>query len=267
VNLTELCDVVSPSRVKDIGRKGWRYILEALEHPAEIPHLLKCAARGVHIGEFQKMKRRWLQKCGISTVIDVGANSGQFSSAIRALLPQATIYAFEPLPECAARLTQRIARLSGSGVTHVFQVAVGDREGEVEFWRSSFTKASSALPMAELHRKAFPWSRNANRLSVPMVTLDSLVARLALLPKVLLKIDVQGYERHVLEGAREFLRQVDVALVEVSFQELYQDQACFDDIYLILKDQGFFYLGNLEQCELPDDGSILQADALFIRAT
>lgn len=45
--------VTSLSRLKDVGEKGWRYLLGALERPSEIPHLLKLVAQGVHIGEFR----------------------------------------------------------------------------------------------------------------------------------------------------------------------------------------------------------------------
>ena len=214
------------------------------------------------MGEFLKLDQRWIKEAGISTVIDVGAHAGQFSSAIRAVLPKAHIYAFEPLADCCEKLRKRLGHY---GRFQAFQIALGDRSGPINFWRSSFSKSSSVLPMADLHKESFPWSARMIPVTVQMETLDAYLDKMVMAPKVLLKIDVQGYEDKVLRGACGVLKRVDLVLVEVSFRHLYEGQPLFKEIYELLSGAGFSYAGNLEQLVSPLDGSILQADALFIR--
>jgi hypothetical protein len=79
------------------------------------------------------------------------------------------------------------------------------------------------------------------------------------------KIDVQGYEDRVIAGGDAVISRSKAMIVEVSFQELYEGQPLFDDIYQRLKQKGFAYMGNLYQLLNPADAAVLQADALFVR--
>lgn len=250
------------SRVRDLMGKGWRYLLAGLEQPQDLPRYAALPFRRVHFAEFIKLNHTWVKKAGIKTLIDVGAHSGEFSSAMHAVVPDAHIYAFEPLPECRERLMKR---LGGNGTVEHFPVAIGDSSGTIEFWRSSFAKASSALRMSPLHQSAFPWSAKNDRITVPMDTLDHCIGDRDLPGKVFLKIDVQGYEDRVLKGATQVLRRVDYVLVETSFRPLYEGEAQFHEIYDMLRQAGLMYAGNMEQLLSPEDGSVLQADALFVR--
>ncbi len=76
---------------------------------------------------------------------------------------------------------------------------------------------------------------------------------------------MQGYEAQVLNGAKELLKRVAYVLLEVSFRPLYEGQGAFAEIHAFLQSAGFSYSGNLEQLLSPLDGSVLQADALFVR--
>ena len=249
-------------RIKDLTQKAWKYLLISLERPLQLPSLFVYGLKGVHVGEFLKLNSPWIKQAGIKTIIDVGAHAGEFASAVRAILPDARIYAFEPLPDCYDKLQKKFAHLDSF---RAFNVAIGDKCGQVTFWRSSFSKASSALPMAKLHQQAFPWSARMDPLTVQMKTLDDYLGELEIKPKVLLKLDVQGYENRVLRGGVQILKWVDYLLVEVSFRPLYDGQPSFDEVYEFLVEAGFSYGGNLDQLFSPLDNSILQADALFVR--
>jgi FkbM family methyltransferase len=179
------------------------------------------------------------------------------------LLPRAQIYAFEPLPDCCSELARRFGRNESF---QAFPVAIGAAHDRATLWRSSYAKSSSVLPMADLHKDSFPWSAGSTPLTVEMRTLDEYLEQLKLAEKVLLKIDVQGYEAQVLNGATDFLKRVSYVLLEVSFQPLYEGQGAFAEIHAFLQNAGFSYSGNLEQLLSPLDGSVLQADALFVRA-
>lgn len=249
-------------RVRDLTQKVWKYALGAVERPQHIPHFLSSILRGAHFGNLLILDRRWVKQAGIRTVIDIGAHTGEFSSAIMAVLPGATVYAFEPLPDCFDQLATKFERYPHF---RAFQVALGERRGEVDFWRSSFSKSSSVLPMAMLHRTTFPWSAICSPIKTRVETLDSYLSEMDLASKVFMKIDVQGYEDRVIKGAAVALKQVDYVLVEVSFCPLYDGQAGFDRICQLLRRCGFSYAGSLDQLLSPVDDTVLQADALFLR--
>jgi hypothetical protein len=84
-------------------------------------------------------------------------------------------------------------------------------------------------------------------------------------PQLLVKIDVQGYEADVIRGATRTLSMARYVLTEVSFDELYSGQPLFGAVHDLLRDAGFRHAGSLDQLVSPLDGSVLQADALFVR--
>lgn len=206
--------------------------------------------------------RDWLRSQGIATIIDVGSCSGAFAYAMRSILPQAQIYSFEPLQDNFDRLVRNLSR---RGHFQAFNTAIGDRQGELGFHRNAFSPSSSALEMGELHRRAFPHTAQTTTLNVPVAPLDDFLDRMTLASKVMLKVDVQGYEDAVLRGATKILQQVDLIEIEVSHQPLYEGQVLFDGIYQMLQKAGFRFGGELDNMLSPLDGSILQSDGLFLR--
>jgi FkbM family methyltransferase len=254
--------VAALARTINVAGTAWKYLLTAAEQPRQFPRTLWMIAKGVNPGHYFKLNAPWIRQAGIRTVLDVGAHRGEFSSAVRALLPKAQIYAFEPLPDCCAEVARRFGT---AGTLQAFPVAIGAVHDRITLWRSSYPKSSSVLPMAELHKDSFPWSAGNTPLTVEMRALDEYLEQLKLAEKVLLKIDVQGYEAQVLNGAKELLKRVAYVLLEVSFQPLYEGQGAFAEIHTFLQSAGFSYSGNLEQLLSPLDGSVLQADALFVR--
>ena len=157
---------VKARRLADVTNKAWGYCLEALREPSRLPFIAySCTAKKAHLGELLGLSRQreWMRGSGIHTVIDVGANSGQFASAIRCVLPDAQIYSFEPIPDVHHELVKRLAKF---GNFESFCVALGSKTGETTFWRSDFSKSSSLLPMSEAHREAFPWTSNSSASTV-----------------------------------------------------------------------------------------------------
>ncbi len=86
-------------RVRDLTQKAWKYALSAAERPKQIPNLLHSVLRGAHLADLLTINQRWVKQAGIKTVIDIGAHTGEFSSAIRAILPEVSVYAFEHGPQ------------------------------------------------------------------------------------------------------------------------------------------------------------------------
>ena len=204
----------------------------------------------------------FLQTLEIATVLDVGAHSGEFAQMIKKTVPQAQIISFEPLKKEFTELQQRMGNIEGFTA---FNFALGDQDGSATMNRSEYSQSSSLLPMANLHKAAFPESANHTEETVEVKRLDDALRDRELQPEILLKIDVQGYEDHVIAGGPQTIAQSAAIIIEVSFREVYEGQPLFDQTYQLLKTKGFHYMGNLYQLLNPLDGSPLQADALFIR--
>ncbi len=198
----------------------------------------------------------------MKTVIDVGAHTGEFARMIRQMLPEASIISFEPMKLEFQKLQHEMSSVDNF---KAFNYAIGDRQGELEIHRSEYAQSSSLLPMTTLHKEAFPESAGQTTETVAVRRLDDAVSDLELNPEIAIKIDVQGYEDKVIAGATNTLDKAKAIIIEVSFQELYEGQALFDDIYSMLRQKGFSYMGNLYQLLNPMDGAPLQADALFVR--
>jgi len=198
----------------------------------------------------------------IKTVIDVGAHAGEFAQMIMGIIPKAQIISFEPQQAEFQQLQRSMGHRSRF---KAFNFAVGDNNGTTSFHRSGYSQSSSLLPMANLHKQAFPESASETQETVEIRTLDDALKRYPLEPEILLKIDVQGYEDRVILGARSTLAKCKLIIIEVSFRELYEGQPLFDTVYKMLNTEGFAYMGNLYQLLNPLDGSPLQADALFVR--
>lgn len=253
------------SRLSDLISKGWSYSLTACRHPGSLPGVAFGVLGGAHLGSLLAVlaQKKWLEKAGIATILDVGAHQGEFASAVLRVLPKVRVYSFEPLLDCHEKLARRFA---GNDRLTSFNLALSDAPGKATFHRSSFTKSSSLLPMAALHREAFPWTAGSTSIEVPLDTLDRVTEKIALTAPVLLKIDVQGAELKVLGGAKETLKKIAHVLVEASFASLYEGQPPFDQLYRFLYDEGYRMSGVWDTLLSPVDGSVLQSDLLFSRA-
>lgn len=205
-----------------------------------------------------------LDRQGVSpgTVLDAGANVGQFAIASAKLFPDVWVHSFEPVPVCFEKLRQNVSCLGNVAVYHL---ALGKNEGKVPLYVNSYSHASSVLPLAPAHREAFPEAREEKEITVKLSTLDRVFAGTELLRPILLKLDVQGYEAEVLRGGEETLKRVDYVVLEASFKPMYEGELLFMDVVRLMEDQGFRFERPLGWLEAPGNGEILQMDALFVR--
>lgn len=208
---------------------------------------------------------RVLERKGLRprTVLDVGANVGQFAVAVAGTFSDVTVHAFEPLPSAVVRLRRHTAGLRR--VT-VHEVALGDSETVATLRVSANSVSSSLLPMRSTHGEAFPESAAVENVEVVVTTLDRALAETELTGPVLLKIDAQGYEAHVLRGASATLARTDYVLIETSLVPLYEGEPTFAEVGARLAEHGFVFDAAVGSLESPKTGEILQLDALFRRA-
>jgi FkbM family methyltransferase len=176
-------------------------------------------------------------------------------------LPKAKVYSFEPLSAAYARLR---GKTSGNGRYETFNCALGNVNERLTIHRSPYSPSSSILPMTTLHQTAFPITAgDAGTEEIDVRRLDDIADDLEIADDLFVKIDVQGFEADVIRGGCRTLKRAKAIIVETSFEVLYENQALFDQIYMMMKKLGFTYAGNWEQLLDPQSGRVLQADAIF----
>ena len=201
----------------------------------------------------------------IESVIDCGANEGQFGRSISGVFPKSKLYCFEPLEEPYKKLAAWAQTQNGR--VQCFNVALGDHEGEVEMHRHDEHTPSSSLLTSTAHgRQLFPQTSIESLTKVPLTTLDKALYRyIDQMPgDILLKLDVQGFEDRVLRGAAGVLAKSSACVLEVCLDSLYEGQAQFFDLACLLKVAGYHYAGNLDQV-YAEDGRVVYLDAVFLK--
>lgn len=207
---------------------------------------------------------RMLFTQGVDVVFDVGANVGQFAMALRHAGYQKKIISFEPLTGAHKKLLAQSQRDDDWLIAP--RCAVGDRDGEIIIHISENQVSSSALNMLESHVAAAPASAYIGNETAPLCTLDSLSSnylQAGVIP--FLKIDTQGYEQHVLDGAATLLQQVKGVQLELSLVPLYEGQQLLHAFVERFVRAGFS-IWSIEPgfCD-PKTGRMLQVDVTFFR--
>src|SRR5258706_14772622 len=77
------------------------------------PEVFGLALRGQSVATYLGLREPWLQRQGFRTIVDVGANEGQFAHLARMAFPQAALHCFEPLPDCFAKLQNQFRNAKG----------------------------------------------------------------------------------------------------------------------------------------------------------
>lgn len=193
-----------------------------------------------------------------ATVVDVGANVGQFSRAALARWPAATVIAFEPLADAAVQLRQA---LEGFPRAEVHEVALGDEDGSVTFHPHDYTLSSSVLPVRDEVRGR-RWAVERPPIEVPLRRLDTVLGERRLASPVLVKLDVQGLELKVLAGATGVMDQVDAVVLEQSFERFYEGQPLFTESNRFLETSGWRLARPLDWRR--EDGRVVEIDCLYL---
>lgn len=200
----------------------------------------------------------------IDLVFDVGAHEGQYAKGLRALGYHGRIVSFEPQATVYERLVESSR---GDPLWEVApRAAVGDHDGDVAILISAHSLSSSILEMLPLHEQAAPGSGIVGTERVPVRSLDQAAPpyfRDA--QNVLLKMDTQGYEQHVLKGANGILEKMALIQTELSLAPLYAGQPLFDEMRQTLLGLGFQLYALFPGYVHESTGETLQVDGLFVR--
>ena len=193
------------------------------------------------------------------TVVDVGANTGQWSTMFLNLVTPAKLIIIEPLPD-AFRILQQ--KFDNNPRVELHNLAIGERESVETLKITRDTTGASLLQPREEMRAVIGsnWTITSE-VQVKMTTLDQLLGNV---PEVsLLKIDVQGYERPVLAGATRTLAKTKFLLIELNFMAQYDGGSWLGEIHEILTRDFGFFLANASAPQILN-GRAAMLDGLYV---
>ena len=202
---------------------------------------------------------------GVNLIFDIGANVGQYGKELRSHVGyKGRIISFEPMKLAHTKL-QRVA--SADPLWEVSdRSAIGAQTGVVRINISNNSVSSSILPMLESHVSAAPQSSYQSYEDVPLIQFDSISQRFFEGGTVaFLKIDTQGYESQVLEGAEKTVDRVVGIQLELSLIPLYEGQLLMPELISKVEKWGFDLWGIFPTFAHPRSGRMLQVDAIFFR--
>jgi FkbM family methyltransferase len=186
-----------------------------------------------------------------SVVYDIGAADGSWARQAMKYWPKSSFVCFEPLVERQVALEQ--LKNDYPGKVNFQACGVGDTDGELSFgvtellWDSSFAYSGS-------------FAR-----SVPIRKLDTLITQGVAPPPAFIKIDVQGYEKRVLDGGGLAMQSADLILMECNFFKFCEDMRTLDVTIAYMAERNFIPYEFVGYLRRPLDGAMGQCDILFIR--
>jgi FkbM family methyltransferase len=229
---------------------GYPFLCHVGDFSGEIPFYNREYSRV----EIQLMAE-WCRRHPQSLVFDVGANVGfvatQLAQAARSA--NCRILAFEPVFDTFAKLTESIQRLALQNQVSLVCCAVSDRGGGV--CAVAFDQNNSLFAQV---RQGTGNSRAGSRLTwCSEVTLDSVVESMGCKP-TLLKIDVEGYEAHVLRGASALLQSPNAPVIcfELNPVTLGEVGSGIESVAAALRGYRFYYLDDFEGQKIPSGKEI-----------
>ncbi len=204
-----------------------------------------------------------LERHGIGVILDVGANEGHFAWDMRELGYRGRIISFEPMAEAFAQLQKAAA---GDPNWQAVHCGLGARDEQKTLNVAANSQSSSFLPMLDAHRQAAPESGYQRQEQVIVRRLDGVVsAYCGPSDRAFLKVDTQGFERQVMEGAGTVLMQVPLMQLECSLVPLYAGSDTIEDLIGLVRALGYDPVDIQPTFHHGDSGHLMQADVLFVR--
>jgi FkbM family methyltransferase len=199
----------------------------------------------------------------INKIIDIGANSGIYGLEMRKLGFSGEIISFEPLSD-AFRLLSKNS--SSDNHWQILNCAVGDKDGETLINISKNSVSSSILEMLPLHFENAKNSVYINKETIKICKLDTVFDNYYQPgDKIFLKIDTQGYEKNVLEGAIKSIPKIKGMQLELSLVSLYNGSPQYMEMLDYINSLGFQLYSIENGFYEAKTGRLMQIDGIFFR--
>lgn len=203
-----------------------------------------------------------LKRAEIDLVIDVGAHAGEYGRALRASGYTGAIVSFEPVRSQFERLS---AASTADAAWECRNRAAGARTGTATINISGNDGfSSSLLAMKEAHERAVGDSRYERSETIEVARLDEELADIPRSTRhAYLKVDTQGYEHEVLDGAGTLLQACRAVELELSLTPLYEGQLLIGEMIESMRGHGFHPTHLEPEFTDPQSGELLQVNGLF----
>lgn len=208
-------------------------------------------------------RKQLLDSYNVDLVLDVGANTGQYATELREIGYRGRIVSFEPLSSAYRVLSEMSA---GDMLWDTYNHALGDEEGDATINIAGNSWSSSLLDMLPAHVESEPESKYIGEEEIHIKTLDSVYPAIVKdAQQVYLKIDTQGFEEHVINGAKVSLKSIGTVQLEMSLTPLYASELLFDEMYQKLADEGYELVALEPGFTDEKTGRLMQVDGIFHR--
>lgn len=210
-----------------------------------------------------RRRKKLLEHHKINKILDVGANNGQYAEQTYKLGYEGEVISFEPVKSVFKELENNSKKQNSWSV---YNYGLGDKQEELEINISKNTFSSSLLDIMPDHVEGAPESQYTHKEKILIKRLDDVFKDITNEKDVVfLKMDVQGFEENVINGAIESLKFIKGIQLEMSLEELYKGEILFDDIINLVKSFGF-NLYSLENGFFNEKtGRLLQVDGIFFK--
>jgi len=198
----------------------------------------------------------------IETVLDVGANVGQFGQMLRSLGYDREIVSFEPDPECFKVLAQRAA---GDSLWQCRNMGLSDAPATLTFHRYNYSVLSSFSVLSPEGYQRFPGAREIGLEQIAVGRLDASLSEGDLVSETMfLKIDTQGHDLRVFAGAEGVMSKIAGLCCEIPFRALYSENVDWHHA-IRAYEEGGFRLSGIYPVSRNDQLELLEGDAIFVR--
>lgn len=206
-----------------------------------------------------------LKHHGVDLIFDVGANKGQYAKGMFLSGYNGKIVSFEPILECHDVLLKESVNY-GPNWKIADRMALGAKEETLELNVSANLESSSLLTITPFHTSIAPMAATVRKEKTVVKTLDSVSANyFGNSKKTLLKLDVQGYEHHVLLGAVSTLQLIECIQIELPLTLSYEKEQGFDFMHDYLSQLGFEPYQFFPACIDGHSGRFTHVDVLYFR--
>ncbi|MDQ1704344.1 MAG: hypothetical protein QOF18_710 [Frankiaceae bacterium] len=232
-----------------------------------------------HDAQFRKLERgtyKWLgpehlrhiiNTYEINCVLDVGANTGQYGELLRGVGYRGHIVSFEPVPRVFRQLRRATV---GDRRWNARRLALGRENGSLDLFVVSGT-CSSALPASRYGMDRFTKLAEPKQVTVPVRRLDEILAEVLPSgladPRVLLKLDTQGYDLEAFAGLGDGVRQVVALQSELAQVPIYEGMPTMQQSLDVFQAAGYEITGLFPVTRDPRTARVLEFDCVMVRGS